>query len=300
MQKKQNKPIFYSFFKSLEKQAKMGDFDKLSPTKIKDLTSYVNKYLNAFQKKRLNALIMRNSTQLRRYYRYYITKGFTLNNPRLTIQSIKRIAPKLEKVYKARNADSVNLISTQSPESITLIKNRLWNWIRSKSEDKLTSQSLRDSVKVTEVLRKQDKHFAMILKDQTHKMRGNLDLTIAESLNAIAFIWQTREDKRVVGDPSGFYKPSDITKKSEKVHGNHYVRNGKMYFYHNSWAVEKGYINTKSKAFSYADFTDGMPSVPINCRCVALNQYYLNDILEYDKSLLTKKGLEYISKNAIF
>jgi len=300
MQKKQNKPIFYSFFKSLEKQAKMGDFDKLSPTKIKDLTSYVNKYLNAFQKKRLNALIMRNSTQLRRYYRYYITKGFTLNNPRLTIQSIKRIAPKLEKVYKARNADSVNLISTQSPESITLIKNRLWNWIRSKSEDKLTSQSLRDSVKVTEVLRKQDKHFAMILKDQTHKMRGNLDLTIAESLNAIAFIWQTREDKRVVGDPSGFYKPSDITKKSEKVHGNHYVRNGKMYFYHNSWAVEKGYIDTKSKKFAWADFTDGMPSVPINCRCVALNQYYLNDILEYDKSLLTEKGLEYISKNAIF
>lgn len=294
-EKKQAKPIFYSLFKNLEKEAKLGNFDKLSPTKIKYLSSYINKHFNAYQRKRLASLIKGSSAYMRRFYRNYITKDFKINNANIGIQSIKRIQPKLEKVFKARNADSINLITTQSPESLALIKNRLWNWIRAKGDkSKLNSQSLRDSVKASEIIRKQNKHFAMILKDQTHKMRGNLDLTIAENLGAIGFIWQTREDLRVVGNPAGFYKPSDITKKQESIHGNHFKRNGKLYFYHNTWAIKQRLINTKAQGFEWADFADGMPSIPINCRCYAENIYTLDKI---PKKFRTEAGEKYIKEN---
>lgn len=288
-----SKPLLHTLFKFLENENKLGHLNSMSKSKQLALQRLINKNLNAYSKKLLTKWLKKTNTSLKRFYNRYLKSGYIDNNKGISIYKIKQISPVLIKEYKQRNLESVNLITTQSPATIEKIKQRMWNWIYEKGDtNKLSSTSLRESVKASNLIAKQDKHFSFILNDQMHKMRGNLDAIIAKELNAIAFVWRTRQDRRVVGNPSGFYPhPSN-----PKMHGNHFERKDKLYFYHNTWAIKQGLIDTKAKGFMWADFEDGMPSVPIGCRCYANNIYALNMLPD---KFLTDKGKEYIKDNAI-
>lgn len=305
------KPILYELFDKLESEAKKGNLNSINQTKTIELNRLINKHLNNFNKQRLRKLINLSNARLKRFFNQYLSGlkpknkpdelsvfgGYANNNTGVKIQSIKRIKPTLLKEYKKANLESLNLITNKSSDSMNLIKERLWNWIYSNDDpNKLYGTSLRNSVKASDILIKQNKHFRMIIRDQQHKMRGNLDYAIAQELQAISFIWNTRKDKRVVGNPGGLYPKVN----NPRIHDNHYERAGKMYFYHNSWAIKGGYINTKAKGFEWADFEDGMPSVPINCRCVASNQFSLISIERFNRDFLTQKGRDWIQSNALY
>lgn len=139
-----------------------------------------------------------------------------------------------------------------------------------------------------------DRHFELILDSQKALLRSNMDALKDEITDAIGFIWETQVDERVVGNPTGLYpKVYD-----EYAHGDHWEREGKLYIYPNCSAMRKGFINTKSSEYrSVSDLKDGRPAQAYNCRCEALSVRLLSEVLDYDESLLTKKGREFLKNH---
>lgn len=85
----------------------------------------------------------------------------------------------------------------------------------------------------------------VIARDQTSKMNTNINQIRQTALGIQEYIWRTSEDSRVVGAPGGKYPQGNA------MHGNHYVRNGKIF----RWDEPPD---------------DGHPGWSIQCRCVAL------------------------------
>lgn len=85
---------------------------------------------------------------------------------------------------------------------------------------------------------------AFIARDQTAKLNGQLTRYRHESVGIKKYKWRNSRDQRVVGNPAGLYP------KPHKGHGNHWVREGVVYYYNRPPA-------------------DGNPGYPYNCRCYA-------------------------------
>lgn len=129
-----------------------------------------------------------------------------------------------------------------------------------------------------------EKHMKFVIKDQSNKLTASMDEITAREGGAIAMIWKTRNDKRVVGNPSGIYP------KGRPIHMNHYARNNKLFLVKGSWAIEEGYIK-KTKDVDYIeDIPDGRPGEPIGCRCFRIDIYTLEDIPSEYGFILTQKG----------
>lgn len=93
----------------------------------------------------------------------------------------------------------------------------------------------------------------LIAEDQTSKMNTAINQIRQTSIGIFEYLWRTREDSHVVGDPSGLYP------KGNKVHGNHYIRNGLIF----RWDSPPD---------------DGHPGYPIRCRCKPIPRVNINDI----------------------
>lgn len=141
---------------------------------------------------------------------------------------------------------------------------------------------------------KNDKSFERTMESQKALLRASMDEIRDEIVGAIAFRWETNVDERVVGNPHGLYPyPTDIY-----AHGDHWEREGKLFFYPNSSAIRRGFINTNSPAFeSVENIKDGRPSQAYGCRCWSHSVCLLSEVYEYDSGLITKKGMEYLKQN---
>ena len=84
----------------------------------------------------------------------------------------------------------------------------------------------------------------VIARDQTSKINTALTQARNEEVGISEYIWRTAGDIRVVGTPGGLYP------KGNRIHGNHYKRNGQTF----RWDSPP---------------EDGHPGFAINCRCVA-------------------------------
>lgn len=84
----------------------------------------------------------------------------------------------------------------------------------------------------------------VIARDQTSKINTALTQARNEEVGISEYIWRTAGDIRVVGTPGGLYP------KGNRVHGNHYKRNGQTF----RWDSPP---------------EDGHPGFAINCRCIA-------------------------------
>lgn len=82
----------------------------------------------------------------------------------------------------------------------------------------------------------------LIAEDQTSKVHTAITQQRQVGLGIDSYIWRTSRDQRVVGDPSGLYP------KPTKLHGNHYVREGQVFY----WSDPPD---------------DGHAGWPIRCRC---------------------------------
>ncbi len=83
----------------------------------------------------------------------------------------------------------------------------------------------------------------LIARDQMGTLVSRISQAKQQATGATHYIWETSEDERVVGAPGNRSKPNHR-------HGDHYVRNGKLF----SW------VNPPH---------DGHPGEAINCRCTA-------------------------------
>lgn len=106
-------------------------------------------------------------------------------------------------------------------------------------EGRSLSEEIREIGKVTQ------ERAQVIARDQTSKMNSSINQVRQTSIGIEEYIWRTSEDNRVVGDPSGLYP------KGNAMHGNHYIRNGRIYRWDNPP-------------------DDGPPGYAISCRCVAI------------------------------
>ncbi len=84
----------------------------------------------------------------------------------------------------------------------------------------------------------------LIARDQTSKINTAITKARNEEIGIEEYIWRTAGDSRVVGTPGGLWPVGN------KVHGNHYARNGKKF----RWDTPP---------------SDGSPGFAINCRCYA-------------------------------
>lgn len=256
------------------KAHKERSFRYLSFTGRKRWLARVREAIKAFNSKNFTTYQDKTIKDLRRSYKHYYTSGFELTNKGLKSWKVDTLKPAFRKQLRERINDTLLLIKTQNSSRMSILEARFLNWLDSKKQDSTTSVSLRESMKVDKTIRQVDKHYRMILSDQTRKMIGNFDHIVAEHYQAIGFFWKTRQDNRVVGNPSGKYPKST----ANKMHGDHYERANKFYFYKDTWALKQQLIDTKHKDFAYAEFEDGLPGQPINCRCYAYNIYDLDDV----------------------
>lgn len=279
---KRAKPIFWQFFGEVRQLDEDDYFLNMSETKLRKMSSMLNSHISNYNNavyKQVNAQIPR---EMRKAMLWYTSTGFEKNNKGLKGWRVYKLKNRLRKALRERITSSLMLIKTQNETRMQTLRSRFLNWLTTPKENRKPIKSV---MKVSKLAADKDRHFKMILADQTRKMINNFDNIVAEEYNAIGFYWKTRRDDRVVGKPGG------KNPKPSPAHGDHYVRQDKFYFFHKNWAIEKGYINTKHKDFAWADFDDGMPGQPINCRCYAYNIYELEDI---PSNLLTEKGKNYI------
>lgn len=260
------------FFKEIAKLQKDELLDNLSPSAITRLNSLLEKCLKRLEKEEEKKSISHVASSLKKSYRIYTQKGYTKSHQNIVGWNFKTLKPSLQKELKKRIFYSLELIKDGATKQKGAVMARFLNWTNSRAQGQKTS--IKSALSVGKELRKGKKHLRFVLGDQTRKMLGNFDRAVAEKHQAIAFIWKTRRDDRVVGNPSGKYPK--VT--NPKMHGNHYKRLGKLYFLHGSWAIKEGKIKTKTKGFEWADFEDGWPGQPIGCRCFAYYLYRLKDI----------------------
>lgn len=253
---------------------KESDFKHLSYTGKKRWLARLREAIKNFNTKNFSKFQAKAIRDLRHSYKSYTLTGFQKNNKGLKSWRAGELKPLFRKQLRARINDSLMLIKTQNSSRMSILESRFLNWLEIKQQDSTTSTSLREMMQVDKTIRKTDKHYNMILSDQTRKMISSFDNIVAEHYKAIGFFWKTRQDNRVVGNPAGKYPKSTVN----KMHGDHYERANKFYFYKNNWAINKKLINTKHKDFAYAEFDDGLPGQPINCRCYAYNIYDISDI----------------------
>lgn len=280
---------FGGFFREIAELVENGFFDSMNITKQKKANALIDSYLRDYVRRSFKRATSLTTTDLNRAYIWYKEKGFTKNNKGLRGWRLVKTKPLLREELKRRIHFSLSLISTHNEQTASRLRARFLDWIENRGQDG-KKQPLRETLKAGDLFQKRDKHMKMVLGDQTRKLIGNFDNIVAQEYQAIGFFWKTRRDRKVVGNPAGKYPGQGNPK-----HGDHYVRQDKFYFFHSTWAIKKGLVNTKHKNFRWADFEDGMPGQPINCRCYAYNIYELDDIPE---ELLTEKGEAYIKENS--
>lgn len=265
---------------------------QLSPHAISLIRRALEADLTAMLDKMFKSQLTKMQRDLTAEYRKFKQQNHSKHNLNIKQWRMQEISTALKTELKRRIKSAIALISPRKQMTTQGIILAMQGILTSKPLSDSPNIKLEGAVKkiVSEIdlykkIRKEDKHFKMTLADQTRKMIGNFDSIVAEKFGAIAFIWNSQVDSSVVGNPKGFYpKVSD-----PKMHGDHYHRNGKLFYYSNNQTAKdfkrRGYFSDEVKP---AKFEDGMPGQPINCRCFAENIYRLKDIPD---EFLTEKGI---------
>ena len=264
----------------------------LSKTKIEALIRAIDKGIKKDYDKVLKSVNKEVRSKLKNEYNQFIKKGVFRTAPSLQKYKIEDLKPDFKKELESRINVSLSYIKTQDQNTIEEIKNRLMNFASIPHQNKDLKELEYDfwNDVIPAKVKKNYKTSSwqnMIIRDQQHKLVSNMTYITAMKNDAIGFIWKNRKDIRVVGNPSGLYPNGN------KMHNNHWKREGKLYLFRDSAALKKGLIK-KTKDVQYADeIEDGLPGIPINCRCTMRLIYRLYEIPAEYKNIITKKGLEY-------
>ena len=264
----------------------------LSKTAIEALVRAIDKGIKKDYDKVLKSVNKEVRSKLKNEYNQFIKKGIFQTASGIQKYKIEDLKPDFKKELERRINVSLSYITTRDQNTIEEIKNRLMNFASiphpNKDLKELEYDFWNDVIpEKAKKNYKSNKWQNMIIRDQQHKLVSNMTYITAMKNDAIGFIWKNRKDIRVVGNPSGLY-PS-----GNKMHNNHWKREGKLYLFRDSAALKKGLIK-KTKDVQYADeIEDGLPGIPINCRCTMRLIFRLYEIPAEYKNIITKKGREY-------
>lgn len=269
----------------------------LSATAINYLTSQLSQVFGGEVAKQSKLWARKAATDLTSAYRRYQKDGYKKYNKNLVGWRLKELKEKFRRELKKRIKLNAELIAPYKGDLKKLVEKR---FIGAMSGGKVSVKDLKSMLKLSATLKSQDKKVSNTLKDQKMKMISEFGRLTAEKYKAIGFEWSTRDDDLVAGNPNG-HNPKVS---NPKIHGNHYERDGKVFLFKDSWAVKNGYINRAfanddEDGFRWAeDIEDGLPGMPINCRCEALYIYTIEELVDnyYLSECLTPEGEEYLKR----
>lgn len=277
----------------------------LSATAINYLTSQLSQCFGKEVAKTSKLWARKAATDLTAAYRRYQKDGYKKYNKNLVGWRLKELKEKFRRELKKRLKLNAELIAPYKGDMKKLVEKR---FIGAMSGGKVSVKDLKSMLKLSATLKSQDKKVSNTLKDQKMKMISEFGRLTAEQYGALGFEWSTRDDNLVAGNPYGEYPKVS----NPKIHGNHYERDGKVFLFKNSWAVKKGYINKaaangaasggEEDTFQWAeDIEDGLPGMPINCRCEALYIYTIEELADdfYLEDCLTEEGKQYLERRKV-
>lgn len=156
-----------------------------------------------------------------------------------------------QKVYTA-----LETMSAEAVSYVKLIPEKYFTDVREKVMLAYQQLPLPDAMSLREYLSHtyhlSEYQSRRLARDQASKVHTAVVQARQTEIGVDSYIWHTSRDERVVGTPGGLYvKPT-------KLHGNHYMREGKIF----RWDSPP---------------PDGHPGWPIQCRCWA------EPVLELDK-----------------
>lgn len=283
---------FEQFWKALSRY----DLSKpLSATAITYLTSQLSKVFGGEVAKQSKLWARKAATDLTAAYRRYQKDGYKKYNKNLVGWRLKELKESFRRELKKRIKLNAELIAPYKSDLKKLVEKR---FVGAMSGGKMSVKDLKSMLKLSATLKSRNKKVSNTLKDQKMKMISEFGRLTAEKYKAIGFQWSTRDDDLVAGNPSGHYPKVS----NPQIHGNHYERDEKVFLFKDSWAVKNGYINKaragKEDSFLWAeDIEDGMPGMPINCRCEALYIYTIEELVDdFFIDCLTPKGEEYMKR----
>lgn len=201
---------------------------------------------------------------------------------------LSELSGDFQRELKRRTELSLSLIKSKNQNLLNALSDRFVNWLSIDSaEVKGVNPSQHTFLRFLDfrdLEDKSEKQIGFILKDQSRKLRENMDSIIRENLGAIGGFWRGMRDKREVGNPNGYYPHGNDS------HGDHWNREGKFYVFSHTWADKQGLV----KGERYEDLKDGGAGVAIGCRCWIESIYNMQEI---PKDNLTRKGAEYLARN---
>ena len=255
--------------KQLNKQKKQGLFDNPSPIFLQEVENNITSKVTSY----FNKLLRRNNSYFinglkKNFYKY---KNLLTNRHKLRSYRLSDLNPAFKTHFDNQRFLALSLIKSQNEENMLKLKRRFMDWVTLKNvgNDKETLAQL---TKIPS-----NKKVKFILKDQTNKMNANFDKTVSDFYGgALAFQWKINNDNRVVGKPGGKYPKAN---KDSKTHGDHWHRKDKWYFNpeKRKYLISEG-VDLKAFEGDYNSNKDGMPGIPIGCRCWAYYVYELEDL----------------------
>ncbi len=157
--------------------------------------------------------------------------------------------PGIVRIVQAAILENTQLIRTIAPHSLSMVAQAVSASLR--GEEQLGGLTLVKRLqRIGDIT---DSRARFIARDQTAKVTSDLTKSRHEAVGIKKYIWRNSRDERVVGNPSGLYP------KGNKGHGNHWIREGKIFSY--------------DKPPS-----DGNPGRAYNCRCTAEAFLDLDDL----------------------
>lgn len=265
--RRRRKSAYELFMDELLELQRDGSLNSPSPTFFNKLNSKISGVVeNLYVKSWNNLFHYRFNPPFRKSFykqKHKIKRELGVRGYRLN-----ELTKEFADIYKNAQTAALSLIKSQSSKNMDALKARLINWVS--NEQVRNKEKLKSYVKLDK-----NKWLNTILRDQVGKMTASMDLATARHFKAVAFQWLTHNDDRVVGKPGG------INPKGNEMHGNHWVRKDKWYYYSDrkDLLIEAG-IRLSDFDGSTDDLMkkDGLPGMAINCRCVARNIYRVQDL----------------------
>ena len=194
--------------------------------------------------------------------------------------ALARMQPKLLALRDTRISESMRLIEKNRAQTLESVSDMFQGWASSLPPQGTRPELVRETrnaIKREALAALQFKE-RRVLIDQSHKLRGNIDDTIAIDGGAIAQRWH-----------------SNWRQAGYKYRKEHKIRDGKVYLIRDSWAIKAGLIKADPRLQAGEQYSDQIdrPGELVFCRCYCQNIYALRDLPE---DMLTERGKKELAR----
>jgi hypothetical protein len=208
--------------------------------------------------------------EMRRSFQSFTGGGYKREFPTVKAYRIERLSPVLRAELDRRIASAASLIKINRQNMINETIQRFVGWSTGDIAGQVTPP--REVTRPDQ--QASDCTVRRVRIDQKQKLRANIADISANELGAIAFYWRGSHDDR-----------------ERELHKD---RNDKLYLIKDSWADKQALVNVRG-AEGWNTFTrtkdDGMPGMPIFCRCHA---EYVFNLDELPAAAVSVKGREFM------